>query len=703
MLFFFEAVNIVALLLMLLMLAAILRQQPSRAQTAFILYDIFTMLFVVGVQLELIHSDTVGEALSGLCVQYTGQAGFLLALLWFAAEFARFSIPSWVFGMEAVCDAVVLLAVFTAEKHTLFYSSMKILTDGMYHRIEVTGGIIWKLHYLHLFAVIIAILIFCVVRYAKSSPVQKRRILYLAAGIGALTLELFLKGIGVFGSYNPVVFAMTFTMFCMMMAMIKYQYFGSLHAAVDNAFNHGNEGLIILDEENVIVFINHRMRRIFPTLHKGSTIDDCQEIRRLLEGQEHVFQRGDVSYELRSENIIENGEANGRMLWLIDQTQALLTMQKLREADEAKTQFLMKASHELRTPMNTILGMNEMIQRESGEEKIRKYAKEAAAAGGRMLALIDEVLDTSSLESGRLKISQKPYRICEVLRSAEEMIRPQAEKKGLLFVVETMPILTSEDTVLLGDSVRLSQVLVNLLSNAVKYTDGGLICLHAKLQEAFGQKKQLILSVSDTGIGIPEKEQKRIFENFGRGSNTKGRGGMGLGLAIVRQLIDAMGGKLTVESKCGKGSTFVVSLPWLTEEKKTASELEQSGICMEDGLRYADGSRDFYRQLLQLFVKNKESQQQKLEAFWEQLRNLPEGKKEEQEERDSLLKKWVSLCHGLKGEARGLGAAALGEVFYQLELAGRSGDVKQMEKYLPAAAALWQETAEGIKRFLDEE
>ena len=120
-------------------------------------------------------------------------------------------------------------------------------------------------------------------------------------------------------------------------------------------------------------------------------------------------------------------------------------------------------------------------------------------------------------------------------------------------------------------------------------------------------------------------------------------------------------------------------------------------------MRYTDGSRDFYRQLLQLFVKNKESQQQKLEAFWEQLRNLPEGKKEEQEERESLLKKWVSLCHGLKGEARGLGAAALGEAFYQLELAGRSGDVKQMEKYLPTAAALWQETAEGIKRFLDEE
>ena len=127
-----EAVNIAAVLLMLSMLVVVIRQQPSRAQMAFVLYDVFTVIFVIGVQLELMHADTVGEALSGLCVQYVGQAGFLMALLWFASEFAYLKIPGWIYIIQAAINTVVLVGVFTAEHHPYFYNSMKILNDGMY-------------------------------------------------------------------------------------------------------------------------------------------------------------------------------------------------------------------------------------------------------------------------------------------------------------------------------------------------------------------------------------------------------------------------------------------------------------------------------------------------------------------------------------------------------------------------------------------
>lgn len=272
MLLFLETVNVIAILLMLFMLSVILRQQPSKAQMAFALYDVFTMIFVIGLQLELVWSDTIGEALPGLCVQYVGQAGFLMALLWFVSEFARFHIPKWVYMLQALCNALVLTGVFTAEKHPYFYSSMEILTDGMYHRIEVTGGILWRLHYAHMTVVLLAILLLCALRYRKSTHIQKRRITYIAAGIGVFILELILKGIGVFGSYNPVVLAMTITMFCMMMAMVRYRYFGSLHAAVDNAFNHGSEGLLILDHEGAIIFVNHRMDELFPDIRQGISL-----------------------------------------------------------------------------------------------------------------------------------------------------------------------------------------------------------------------------------------------------------------------------------------------------------------------------------------------------------------------------------------------------------------------------------------------
>ena len=887
MLFILETVDVVAILLMLFMLVVILNQQPSKAQMAFILYNVFTIIFVIGLQLELMYSDTVGEALSGLCVQYVGQAGFLMALLWFVSVFARFSIPAWIYGVQGLCSTLVLVGIFTAEKHPFFYSSMEILTDGLYNRIEVEGGVLWYLHYIQLFTDILAILVLCAVRYRRSSPVQRKRILYIAAGIGALTLELFLKGIGVFGSYNPVVIAMTVTMFCMMMAMLKYRYFGSLHAAVDNAFNHGNEGLIILDGEDMIIFANHRMDELFADIRTNRNIGNYPEITSLMGRKEPLVYRGNTVYELRVEDIIENGEKNGHMLWFINQTQQLHAMQKLKEADEAKTQFLMKVSHELRTPMNTMLGMNEMIIRESAEEDIRNYAREVAGAGAHMMALIDEVLDASRLESGRLVVSRTPYKIEDILEKAEELMRPQAERKELALDVEIAEELKGDRGCQVGDSVRLLQVITNLLSNSIKYTDKGFVGLRAEGRTENG-KRQLALTVSDSGIGIPKEELDRIFEIFERGSNIGRKAGIGLGLAIVKQLTEAMGGSLTVESTLGQGSRFTILLPWAEatseemsawreerkEQEQTSEEsgqlpdlhtkhilavddnernlmvikqllrrtkavvetapggrcaleicrkkkydlilldhmmpdldgietlhriredadgknretpvialtanagreaeqmylaegfagylakpvepkrlerllisflksddagqkttgeetvadteqaaeeeasvegeasavetagqedswlqiLEHAGMNTEDGIRYADADEAFYRRLLELFAGEQEKQKKRLTNVLQQLK---EQEKDAQPETEGLWKQWVSACHGMKGEARGIGAAELGEKFYSLELAGREQDIAGVEKEYPDMDSEWQRVVEGIRQALE--
>ena len=862
MLLFLETVNIAGILLMIFILTVITKQQSSKAQTAFILYDLFTIIFVIGIQLELMHSDTVGEALSGLCVQYVGQAGLLMSLLWFVSEFTGFFIPIWVYRLEAICNTFVLVGVFTADKHRFFYASMKMLTDGMYNRIEVTGGILWRLHFIHLYLVVFTILVLCAVKYKGSTPMQKKRIAYIGVGIGAMAALLLVKIAGVFGSYNPIVIAMTFSMFCMMIAMIRYSYFNSLDAAVDNAFNHGNEGLIILDREDTVVFVNHRMDELFPDIRKGSIINQYQKIKEIIEGDEHLLRRGGVVYELRAENIIEHGERNGRMLWFVDQTQGLLTMQKLKEADEAKTQFLMKVSHELRTPMNTILGMNEMILRESSEGEIKRFAKEVEDAGAHMMSLIDEILDTSRLESGTLTVEKSPFRIIEALEKVEDLMRPQVEEKGLVFQVEVEEELKTEGMFQIGDTARLFQVIVNLLSNAVKYTDSGFVSLKAETQTVAGDRR-MILSVSDSGIGIREEELTRIFENFERGSNTGGRDGIGLGLAIVKQLTEAMGGTLTVESALGKGSTFRVSFPWreaseeelaawflknqeqeemteqeknipdfhtktilavddnvynlmvlkhllkrtkavvetaadghsaveacakkrydlilldhmmpapdgiatlhqiredkdgknrdtkvialtanaekgaeqmylsegfagyitkpvdprnleqmlcrlldveekaefLEKETRTKSEwleqLEQSGIQTQEGLRYADMDAAFYRELLTLFVRQQENQQQKLNKIYQDI----EGAECKMSERDAFWDSWIAFCHGRKSEARGLGASRLGEYFYRLELLGRTKDIEKIKEIYPLANQEWKRAANEIQLAIKE-
>lgn len=882
MLLFLEVVNIIAILLMLFMLAVVLKQQPSKVQTAFILYDVFTIIFVVGIHLELLYSNTIGEALSGLCVQYVGQAGLLLALLWFVSEFARFYIPLWVYGLEAICDTFVLIGVFTAQKHHFFYTSMEILTDGMYNRIKVGHGILWYLHFIILDAVVVTILILCMMKYKKSTPIQKKRITYIIIGFGVLETLLLLKRVGIFGSYNPIVIAMTFNMFCMMIAMIRYSYFDSFHAAIDNAFNHGNEGLIIVDKENTIVFVNHRMDTLFPDIHKGSTIDCYPEITKLMNEDKHLLHIDGTVYELRVENIVEHNEKNGYMLWFVDQTQSLLTIQKFKEADEAKTQFLMKVSHELRTPMNTILGMNEMIVRESSEEEIKNYAKEVADSGEHMMFLIDEILNASRLENGIITSIKKPYQIDKVIERIDEMMRPQIEKKGLVFTVEVEECLISKNKYQMGDAAHIFQVLVNLLSNAIKYTDNGFVYLKAKTQKTLKDTK-LLLSVGDSGIGIQKAELTKIFDNFERGSNTSDRDGIGLGLAIVKQLVDAMGGTLTVESVLGEGSIFTVSLTWIdaTEEdfaiwkkkepkkeefitdeseknlldfhtktilivddnnnnlkvlkhllKRTKAEvetvldgkaaveaciykkydlilldhmmpgmdgiavlhqikegengknrnttivaltanvgkgveqmylsegfsdyltkpvepkkleqmlfrylsleketdkekegiknaekelsvenewliqLEQNGIHTQEGLRYADMDTSLYKELLILFAKQKEKQQQKLNDICQNIIKQEntliiedDKKKYETPENIALWNMWIASCHGLKGEARGLGASVLGEYFYQMEMAGKNQDKEKIEQIYVLAVKEWNKVVNGIQLTMKE-
>ena len=427
-----EAVNIAAILLMLSMLVVVIRQQPSRAQMAFVLYDVFTVIFVIGVQLELMHADTVGEALSGLCVQYVGQAGFLMALLWFASEFAYLKIPGWIYIIQAAINTVVLVGVFTAEHNPYFYNSMKILNDGMYQRINVSGGIIWKMHYIHMAAVLLTIQICCGVRYRQSTATQKKRILYIAAGNGIFALELILKGLGVFGSYNPVVCAMTITMFCMMMAMVKYGYFGSLHAAVDNAFNHGDEGLLVLSNENTIIFVNARMNAMYPGIREGERISKYPDIIEVLKKEDHMLEWGEEIYELRTESIIEHEEKSGMMLWFINQTQQLKQMEELRTANEIKQNILIQISHKLRTPMNAMLGMNEMILRESKEEQVLEYAKETEKAGEQMLALIEK---GEPKVSAIIQVIRKYIKICKPIHfdgnGYSDEWKEEAARRGL--------------------------------------------------------------------------------------------------------------------------------------------------------------------------------------------------------------------------------------------------------------------------------
>ncbi|MGB8888621.1 MAG: PAS domain S-box protein [Candidatus Korobacteraceae bacterium] len=229
------------------------------------------------------------------------------------------------------------------------------------------------------------------------------------------------------------------------------------------------------------------------------------------------------------------------------------------EAARAKTEFLANISHELRTPMNGILGMTELALDTELDAEQREYLLSVQSSGNALLRLISDLLDFSKTDSGRLQLELTPFNLPETIRQITRPLFFQAQQVGLEISCLVDPAIPEA---VLGDPRRLRQVLVNLVGNAIKFTQQGTIAIRARIGSCAGREIEVLFSVRDTGIGIPLEKQAAIFEPFTQndGTSTRKYGGTGLGLTISSRLVELMGGKLLVDSSPGQGSTFSFSL-----------------------------------------------------------------------------------------------------------------------------------------------
>ena len=246
-------------------------------------------------------------------------------------------------------------------------------------------------------------------------------------------------------------------------------------------------------------------------------------------------------------------------------------------ANKAKSNFLASTSHEIRTPMNAILGINEMIMAENPDPATRKASEDIRRAGNSLLTLVNNILDISKIEAGKMDLFENEYHLWELLKECEGyVIHRITQKAGLKFILDADKNLPEH---VFGDALRLKQVLINLLDNAGKYTIKGSITLKVTGEHKTGGNILLRFAVSDTGIGMREKERANIFEPFERANilETRNIPGAGLGLTLVQNIADIMNGKITVESTYGKGSTFTfeVMQRLATGSNMTVGEYEE--------------------------------------------------------------------------------------------------------------------------------
>lgn len=276
-------------------------------------------------------------------------------------------------------------------------------------------------------------------------------------------------------------------------------------------------------------------------------------------------------------NIINDVTEEEILLHNLEQQKAVAqeNRKEAMRANQAKSNFLAHMSHEIRTPMNAILGMNQMVMQEEISPKAEQYSQDIYTAGQTLLAIINDILDLSKIESGKMEIVPVTYELSSLLNDVLNMVAKKVEDKKLQMETE---IATDIPHQLCGDEVRIRQILLNLINNAVKYTQAGTVTLKVDWEQKPKKFLELKIAVVDTGIGIREEDMENLFDSFQRADmqNNRNIEGTGLGLPIAKQLVEQMEGTIRVESVYGEGTTFFVNIPQKIIDEAPMGEFSKS-------------------------------------------------------------------------------------------------------------------------------
>ncbi len=520
-----------------------------------------TLIHSIGYLLQL-YARSEESYITALKFTYFGGVWIALFSFLFIKELCGVYIPSWLSWLLILIHLGIFISVLTLQRHTFYYTDIQYISDGMFPKIVHGNGV---LHGVYNLLQIICIVFGVTWLYVKFRKEKNRRaahrfilvfFAYLVESVFYAVQRLDL--IKITEIYDVTSLGYLFGTIFMFVAILKYDLLGSGELAREFMIDRLSEGIIVVDRDGQVSYYNDFARDLYPEL-VYDPIFVVEEVGKAISVGESITINGRI-FTPEMNELIYKGESLGELYALVDDTDHYRYMEELKEqkeiadsASEAKSRFLANMSHEIRTPINAVLGMDEMILRESKETSIRTYAADIMSAGKTLLSLINDILDFSKVEEGKMEIIPVQYDLSSLINDLVNMTRDRAVRKGLKFDIEVDSHIPH---FLIGDEIRIRQCALNILSNAVKYTEEGSVCLKVSYEKKDDRNILLGFAVEDTGIGMKENDIEKLFSPYNRIDEKRNRTieGTGLGMSITRELLSLMGSELSVKSEYGKGS-----------------------------------------------------------------------------------------------------------------------------------------------------